>query len=373
MAQFEVEPFDDAPPPLQPEVAAYLKQKQDALAAAQSTASGNRLIAGLARAGGTLANGYGSGNSGDKAAYDALDQDANAPVQNVLNQQKSEDQALSQGEKIAADDPNSQQSKAVQTTIARLYPGKFTPDQLSKVAASQAQDVLFKPLELDEKIQSAQNLKAQALADRSQKAKQATDDRAAKTQEAAMSHTIDQLESARGNPAVQQAEKDIYASSKVNSLANLYGDPNNLNPQMVKMLVAEVGKIASGGQASEAELNYITPNTLSGKLAGVWQQLSNSPSPANAAAFIKQYQDYANSLTKDAQAVIKDKYGRIIDSRANMLGSENVDTLNKKYINRFDSASNQSGSGPKTPPGSVVMVKGQKYRVGADGDSLEPL
>lgn len=149
--------------------------------------------------------------------------------------------------------------------------------------------------------------------------------------------TVQQLEQMRGSPAVSQAEKDIYASQKANSLVNsMGGDPNKLNPQQVALLVNEVGKIASGGQSSQSELNVLRPDTLRGEMAGVWQKLSNAPSPANAGAFVKQYQNYANTITNDAKKVVKDRYGRIINSRASQFNPDQLDQLNQNYINRFD-------------------------------------
>jgi hypothetical protein len=154
-------------------------------------------------------------------------------------------------------------------------------------------------------------------------------------QGAAMQTTSSMLESARGNPAVAQAEKDLYAADKAKGLANLYGDPNKLNPAMVNLLVSEVGKIASGGVPSMHELEGLTPSTLTGKMASVYEKLTNEPSSANAGAFVQQYQDYADSLSKDAKKIIADKYGRVIESRKRLLHPNDYKALNDLYIGRF--------------------------------------
>lgn len=169
------------------------------------------------------------------------------------------------------------------------------------------------------------------------------------------------LESARGNPAAAQAEKDLYSAQKANSLANLYGDPNKLSLPQVKLLAAEVGKIAAGGTSTQSELEGITPNTLVGKMSQYVTNLTNNPTPANAAAFVKQYQDYTGALVKDAQKVIQDKYGRVIESRKNQLGPDNYQSLQDQYINRFKTLSNsKTTQDPSSAPDVTAYAQQHK-------------
>lgn len=195
-------------------------------------------------------------------------------------------------------------------------------------------------------------------------------------QGAAMDHTLQLLSSARGDPAVAQAEKDIYASQKANSLANLYGDPNKLNQSQVNLLVQEVGKIASGGSPSMHELDGISPDTLTGQLSKQWEKLTNNPTPANAGAFVKQYQDYSNTVAKDAQKVLEDKYGRVINSNRRRLNDADADALDKNFGGRFQGQ--QQPQGPQNvrvqaPDGSVRLIpQGQVgAAVGAGGRVLD--
>lgn len=151
-----------------------------------------------------------------------------------------------------------------------------------------------------------------------------------------LAQTSNELESARGNPAVGQAEKDIYAADKANDLAKMYGDPNKLTKSQVNLLVQEVGKIASGGSPTMHELEGLAPGTLTGRLSKVFENLTNQPTPANAAAFVKQYQDYTKSLKKEAKKVIEDKYGRILESRKRQLHPDDYKALREQYMSRFD-------------------------------------
>lgn len=162
------------------------------------------------------------------------------------------------------------------------------------------------------------------------------------------------LESARGNPAAAQAERDIYAATKAKSLMNLMGDPNNLSNQMVNLLHQELAKIATGGVPSQHELEGLDSGALKGKLAGVYQVFSNKPTPANAGAFLKQYDQYANALTGDAQKFIKDKYGRILESRRNRLGERNYGDFKQQYLDRF---LNEAKEAPQQPAADAVTKK----------------
>jgi hypothetical protein len=225
-------------------------------------------------------------------------------------------------------DPNSPASKLAQQAAAKMG---ISPD----VAKGMTADQFKKQGPIFEKIyQVEQNRLARS------DARQASHDAKATTQQNQAVQSVTQLlESARGNPAAAQAEKDLYSAQKANTLMNMYGDPNQLSMPQVRLLASEVAKIASGGVPGAHELDGITPSSLTGKLSEITSKLTNKPTPANAAAFVKQYQDYTKGLTADAQKVIKDKYGRVIDVNKSRLGDENYKNLKANYIDRFDAQS----------------------------------
>lgn len=236
-------------------------------------------------------------------------------------------------------DPNSAKSKVVQNTISKLWGDKFTPEQISKVTADDA-DLIYKPMELKSKLeeQHDNNLMKREMMS------QGRQDRNDKKSEADLMKIQALAEQSRGSPAVGQAEKDLYASSKVKTLLNMYSDPNQMNDKMVNLLVQDVAKIASGSQPSQHELEGMQPNTWTGKMASAWQSVSNNPTPANAAAFIKQYADYSSALAKDAQKVIEDKYGRVFDPYSEKYKDNQVyQAMRNKYVDRFKNESSGGG------------------------------
>jgi hypothetical protein len=150
-----------------------------------------------------------------------------------------------------------------------------------------------------------------------------------------MEHVRTLLESARGNPAASQAERDLYAAQKMQTLINQYPDPNKMPMAQVNLLASEAGKIATGGVPSMHELEGIKPNSIDQRFSVIASNLANHPSPANAGAFIKELERYSQGLSEDARGVIEDKYGRVIESARDELGDQNYQSLRKNYIDRF--------------------------------------
>jgi hypothetical protein len=170
-----------------------------------------------------------------------------------------------------------------------------------------------------------------------QRQEQHTEDK----QNQALQQTKMLLESARGNPEVSQALKDRYAASKALALVNK-DDPNKLSPPMVSLFQQELGKIATGGVPTMGELQALNPGTLREKFAGVVQKFTNEPSSANLGAFLNQYKSYLNDLNNNAQNVIKDKLGRVIDSSQKQLGEDNYNSLKKEYLSTPDVGQTQN-------------------------------
>lgn len=368
------EPADAAPTPaaqpapLNPVVQNYLnnqKQLQDA----QAESRRNEMLTGIARAGASLSAGLSHSNQQvNEAPFQAMAASDQAPVQNVLNTQKSQatdlanQKAVIDVQKESADtDPTSPQSRAKQKMISSLYPGKFDEETLSSMSAKDIGDSVLKPLELDEKIKEHSEEMKQRVLDRKTAADDKADRKVTDDQARANKDVTSLLESARGNPAAAQAERDIYAAQKAKTLANMYGDPNKLSPAQVQLLAGEIAKIAQGGAPTMHELEGLTPQTLQTKFAGIVQKLTNSPSPANAAEFVKQYQDYADGVTKDAQKVIEDKYGRVIESNRKRLGEDNYGTLKHQYLERFKNESDSVDQDHATRAGNILAQR-QKAR-----------
>lgn len=282
---------------MSPQLRAYLEDKQAALDTAQKQAASNRLVTGIARAAGTLARGSGQVTAGDNAAYNALDAEANAPVSEVLTKQKAEADAVQSEQTEESTDPDSVKSKAVQSMIQKLYPGKYTPEQLKNISAADAQDVLFKPLELDEKIQSAKATRETANATR----QAAQDAKHTAEQDKAYTTLRKDLETFRGNQSVQQAALAVQNADKALLLTQAQPTAQNLS-----LLADEMGKIATGGVPGEHGTQALMPSNLYTKVAEIKAWITGHPnaSAADVTEYLNNNREYINQVKAVAQKAL---------------------------------------------------------------------
>lgn len=281
--------------PWNPDTKAYIQQLlqqksqgQAGLAAAQKKASENQLITDLGRSFSTLAQSVpGHTKPINTAAFDAMDKTNQAPVTNFEAQQEE-----------AKLDPTSPQSKAAQAAVKRLYPGKYSDEDLSQLSAKDIPDIIYKPSEIDQKVQERRAESADRQADRTTAREDKTD---AANERAETKRTADQekaytamrkdLESFRGNQSVQQAAQAVQNADKALALVKSAPTAQNL-----ALLADEMGKVAMGGVPGEHGVQALAPNTLYTKLAEIKSFLSGKPSEADVAGFLKNNEDYLNTV-----------------------------------------------------------------------------
>lgn len=308
------------------------------LKAAQAEADHRKNLADLGQAAGMIQ----SGALGLKYHTNAPD----VTTQNKFweEQRKNADQGVANAQALGEkekDDPASAASTNMrafaQTLADKAKLNIKFPNNMSYADIEKKFPFLTKMVDVQESGKIRKEMAAQRAQDLALSRSDKKDAKSNADQDKALQSTQQLLESARGNPAAAQAEKDLYSASKAESLANLYGDPNKLSPQQNKLYVSEIAKIATGGVPTQGELHSLDSGAAEGKIAEIWSKISNKPQPANAGEFIKAFQDYAKSLKDDARQVIKDKYGRVIEGRKKQLGDENYKSLQDQYLNRFNS------------------------------------
>jgi hypothetical protein len=269
---------------------------------------------------------------------------ADQPLQDLNLQRDEYKKFLQNKDDREKNDPNSAVSKAMRDVLGKS--GVKLPETATYATMEKLAPQIMHHEEMQQKIKDRALQYAQLNATK----QLALSSKASDKQIAAAGKTQQMLEQMRGNPAVQQAEKDIYAASKVNSMVNLKSDPNQLDNQQVQLLASEVGKIATGGVPTTHELQGLNVSTLPSKLAGITQTFLNKPSPANKAAFVKSMQEYVNSLTVDARKVVTDRYGRILESNKAHISPDDYNTLKSQYMGRFDQAENNTSSKGSVSP-----------------------
>lgn len=279
------------------------------------------------------------------------------PVTDVVNQQKVSSAGLEEQMKRRdlalkqdMDDPKSRVSD-----IARQILSEGAPSLDTKNLTATEMNQLIPGLKTVLEAQLNREAKLEAMNMRSKAALEKDKDKKEqhiKDKQAQADMNINrQLSTARSMPAVMQAEKDIYAAAKAAELFHQYPDPNKMPMAQAKMLTIEIAKIAQGGIPTKTELDALTPNSLSGQLSVVWGKLKNSPSPANASAFLKEYKNYAEGITKQAQKVLEENYTRILETAKPHMSSEGYQLANDQFVNRFKPKATQQ----VVPEGNVKI------------------
>lgn len=301
--------------------------------------------------------------------YQDLAKQAEQPVSDLGTKQKLHSQVLENsiiGEQLK----NKSESNDATSAISRASQSVFKKAaQQAGLDISKIGDIdTISSANLDKMLPGIENMANRSLQRdaMSQNKQAASDQKAVQKQSQSLSQTQQLLESARGNPEVGQALKDRYAASKALTLINRYPDTDKMEPAQVKLLVAEVAKIAQGGAPTMGEMEALTPNTLSSKLSSVYQKLMNEPTPANAGKFIDKYKDYLNDLNTNAQNVVKEKFGRVIETRKKDLGDDNYNNLKEQYLTPFgvndnkvhpqdDEAIKWAKANPTDPRAAVIL------------------
>jgi hypothetical protein len=99
-------------------------------AAAQDAAEDRRRSVSVARAGAQINKAL-SGADYDAAAYNEMEQGADSPVRRLLEQREAD-------KRKALEDPTSDASRRVQAAVAKAMPGVYSPDELSRITAGDA-------------------------------------------------------------------------------------------------------------------------------------------------------------------------------------------------------------------------------------------
>lgn len=228
---------------------------------------------------------------------------------------------------------------ALKNAIDKVTMQQQGAGERASLAAKTKQDVAAANQAEENKRAAARNAIEKQKADAAmESAKGNKELKAQAGQDRALQQTKQMLESARGNPAAAQAEKDIYSVDKANSLFKLYPNLDKIPDAQVNLVTSEIAKVAQGGVPTGHEMDSLRPNTPESRLQKLFGQVQNQPTGANLGAYLKELKKYTDALHGDAQKVIQDKYGRVIESSKKQLGDDNYKMLQDQYLNRFNTA-----------------------------------
>lgn len=296
--------------PVNPVLANYLQSKQD-LKAAQAQASQNDFLTGIARASASLSSGLAhSDTKVDNAPFDAMAASDQAPVKNFMEAQKAgttnleEQQKMATAQKTAADeDPNSPASMAKKALVQKLYPGKFSPEDLAQISAADIGESVLKPLELDAKIQASKEDRAGRYADRRTAAQDKIDTKQTAEHDKYLQHTEDAERGWRSDPASQRYDAQLAAAANGKTLIDRYrGREDEMPIQDIHALVSDRLKAITGATPTEKEIEAQMPSSAMGTRAHPIDSLMGKLHPAMAGDFVRNIDNGFKELEKTARA-----------------------------------------------------------------------
>lgn len=354
--------------PVNPILAQYLNNQQ-ALKAAQSKASENQLLAGLARAGGTLSSALARSQTPvDQTGFNALDKNAQAPVDQVMADQAAQGKdiqnqaaAINLQKETAENDPNSEQSKAFRNALGQFPAVKAAyGDDFDSLTAADKQSV-FDIIKTKEQIDARKQEKQLSYANK-----------AGQGQDKAYTDLTKSLENFRGNKAVATAESNKLSAD--NALAMLNGkDLDNLNPTQIRLFSDELAKIATGGVPGEHGVEAIMPDTLQGKIANIQSFLSNSPTGAKAGDFLRQNMAYLKDLRNISAQKVTDYRSNLIKGYKNRVKPEDYSEAQSTYGlgDGSSSPSPKTQTSPQSNKPKTVTQNGHTYTLNENTGQYE--
>jgi len=318
-----VKSFQDKPhKPVENPLLALLGAQNNRLGEAQSNRNGMQLLAMLGQAGERASSALAGVKQQETPVYSELLKQASQGVDDIGKEQelaqgliKTQSAQAEAKNAIDRNDPQSQISKIGQEIFiaaakqAGMDPNRF--GDVSNVSVANLDKVL-------NGVESMANRRY--VADKNSDAKEeAKSDKKSKSDAMQADKVRSLLESARGNPEVQLAQRNKHLVKNALTLLNQYPNPDDMPTKQVKLLVSEIGKIASGGVPAMSELKEMMPETLRYKVAEIWSKASGKPEKARVGEFLKVYRDYLSELDMNASDAINEKYHRVLETAKNHL------------------------------------------------------
>lgn len=185
-------------------------------------------------------------------------------------------------------DVNSSDSKLVRSTIEKLYPGKYTPEQLATITSAN-RELVYKPLELDAKLREA----AEAARYRAEITRQNQFDRNSKNaaerdskdSQALDRHLSNGWTGRSGQAGAVQAKINAAEAAEALAEQGKHQD-GGLDSRQIEELAQSAARMLGGGASASARVEALVPHTLGGRAQSLAEYISGNPKGANQQAFV---------------------------------------------------------------------------------------
>lgn len=169
----------------------------------------------------------------------------------------------------------------------------------------------------------------------------------------------------RGNKSVQNASEALRQINSARGMISDHLDPNatpeqqiaqldQMDPQDVTLLTAEIGKVASGGVGNEHTMKSIEAKSFKSEFDRFMQKVDGNPRGADLGAFIQHNRKYLDTLGNVNQRVIDNYIRDVYDGNEDRLSEDEQTKFKKKFPGSF--ADQQAKKG--TDGGVAAQPKG---------------
>lgn len=199
---------------------------------------------------------------------------------------------------------------------------------------------------------------------------------------------------ASSRTAFGQDTSKQQAASRIEALSTqAQGQPGGLDARQMREAATALNGLL-GGSSGVTQVEEFVPHTILGDVNKIYESISNIPQGLDQQRFVQRMMDTVNSQKSLAQTQaqgfqlsnfashdnLRQKYP---DRFADALAARgfSTDQYNKFRVGQTGATPSAASTPPafapgtahgKYSPGDVVTVAGKNYKVGADGDSLEP-
>ena len=180
-----------------------------------------------------------------------------------------------------------------------------------------------------------------------------------KDQDKVYTELVNKINTPRGSQAVQQAQKSLVNVQNAKDLINLYPNANDMPEAQVQRLNEELGKIATGGVATEGSTRAGDAGTFAQKFAKFQSQVEGKPEGADLGAFIAENKKYLDSLERSHKKIISDYQKKIYGGYKHRLNPDQDKDFQTEYPDLFQQETAATPT-PTGEPGTAQAAPGQQ-------------
>jgi len=329
---------------------AQAQQNRNIMQFANNTAMSQQMIAAAMSRGGFKP---------DYAVNAEIAQQANNPVNNILQQRQAQEGQIATAVKLSdfndkaqQQDPNSPLSKAMRDTVRAYFPKMAAQPNFE----NQDYESIIKQQPFLDTVQKtvSNNLYRQALLQNNQNKQEAT-------AEFNVPSKIDNYINNRG--ATKNASDADRRVDNINSLLARYPNLDNMPQGQIEEFGQELHQITAGLGAHEGSTAQLMSPTLRSRLALMESKGMNNVTGAEMGAFLKENVPYLQDLQQNARAYIGDHISGQVEGAKKLIQDpvaySKLQDYYSKYLNasqarkQTQQAVSQVAPTPKGAPGST--------------------